>query len=64
MLGILNNAKKLNLIQRKPQLKVYNILAILSLLHGCEIWTLKQKNIKWPMSAEMKFMRRTTGYSL
>jgi hypothetical protein len=45
-------------------LKVYNILTILSLLYGCEIWTLKQRDIRRLKSAEMKCMRCTAGYGL
>jgi hypothetical protein len=45
-------------------LKVYNILATPSLLYGCEIWTLKQRDIRKLKKAEVKFMRHTAGYSL
>jgi len=31
------------LVQRQSRLKVFNILAITSLLYGCKIWTLKQR---------------------
>jgi hypothetical protein len=43
--------------------KVYNSLAVPLPLHGCEIWTLKQKNIRLK-TAEMEFMRPTAGSSL
>jgi len=33
-------------------------------LYGCEIWTFKQRDIIRLEAAEMKFMRRTAGYSL
>jgi len=36
-----NNILKLNSVHRQFRLKVYNMLAIPSLLYGCEIWTLK-----------------------
>jgi hypothetical protein len=42
-------------------LKVYNILAIPSILYGCEIRTLKQRDITRLKRAEMKFMRYTVG---
>jgi hypothetical protein len=40
-------------------LKVYNILVTLLVLFGCEIWTLKQRNIRNLNAAEMKFMLPT-----
>jgi hypothetical protein len=44
-------------------LKAYSILAVPLLLYGCEIWTLKQRDIRRLKTAEMEFMRCTTGYS-
>jgi hypothetical protein len=38
-------------------------LAYPSLLYGHEIWTLNQRDIRLK-TAEMKFMRRTTGYNI
>jgi hypothetical protein len=63
ILGNLNNAFKPNLALKQYQLKVCNILDILSLLYGSEIWTLKQSNVCRVRKAEMKFMRCTAGYS-
>jgi hypothetical protein len=51
---------KPNLVQRQSQLKAYNILAIPSLLYGCEIRTLERMT----KTAEWKFMRHIEGYSL
>jgi hypothetical protein len=45
-------------------LKVYNISAVPSLLCGCEIWTLKPRNIRRIKKTEMKFLRRTAEYRL
>jgi hypothetical protein len=42
----------------------YNILAIPSLLYGCEIWKLNQRDINRLKTVEMVFMRCTAGYSL
>jgi len=36
----------------------------MSFLYGCEIWILKQKDVRRLKTAEMKFMRRTAEYSL
>jgi hypothetical protein len=43
---------------------VFSVLAVPSLLCGCEIWTLKQRVIRRLKIAEMKFTRPTAGYSL
>jgi hypothetical protein len=40
--------------------KVHNILATPSLLYGCEILILKQRDIRRIKRAEMKFKRGTT----
>jgi hypothetical protein len=37
------------------------ILAIPSLLYGCEIWTLKHRDVRRLKIMEMKFMRDITG---
>jgi len=34
-----------------------------TLLYGCEIWTLKQRDIRRIKTAEMKFMKHTAGYT-
>jgi len=44
------NVLKPNVIQRKSELKEYNILAIPYLSHDCEIWTLKQRQQRWDSS--------------
>jgi len=41
---------------KKLRLKVYNILAVPSILYGCEIWTLKQSDVTRLKAAEVKFM--------
>jgi hypothetical protein len=45
-------------------LKVCNILAILLLLYGYGDGTQKERDIRRPKKAEMKFMRRRAEYSL
>jgi len=54
-LGILNNVLKPNLVQKQSRLKLHNILAIPLLLYGCEIWTLKQSDVRRLKTAEMKW---------
>jgi hypothetical protein len=55
---------KPDLVQRQSRLKLYNILAILAVLYDCEIWSLKQRDIRRMKAAETKFMRRTARYRL
>jgi hypothetical protein len=55
---------KTNSAPIKSRLIVHNSLAIPSLGHGCEMWTLKQIYIKRVKTAEMKFMGCTVAYKL
>jgi hypothetical protein len=55
---------KPNLVQKQSLLRIYNILAIPSVLCGCEIWTLKQWVIRRLKTAEMKFMSHIEIYTL
>jgi hypothetical protein len=53
---------KPHLIQRQSRMQVYNISTTPSLLHGYEIWTWKQGDIR-RIETEMKSVRPTGGYS-
>jgi hypothetical protein len=55
ILGVLNNTLKPNLVQRSTRLKLYKTLALPTLLHGSEIWTIKQFDKNRLRTAEMKF---------
>jgi len=46
------NVLKGNFAQRQSRPKVCNILATLPLLYGCEIWTLKQRDVRKLKTAE------------
>jgi hypothetical protein len=46
ILEILKNVMKPNSEQTESRLKVCNILGIPPLLYGCEIWTLKQGDVR------------------
>jgi len=61
IMGIPNNVFEPNLVQRPSILKMYNILAIPSPLHRCEMWILKVRDTKSLKTTEMEFMRRTAG---
>jgi hypothetical protein len=54
ILGLLNNALKSNLVQRRTVLKSYNTLALPTLLYGSEIWTIKQCDKNRLRTAEIK----------
>jgi hypothetical protein len=45
-------------------MKIYNTLAIPTLIYGSEIWTLTQQDKSRLKASEMKFLRRTAGYTL
>lgn len=64
ILGIINNTLKAKLVQKSTRIKIYNTLALPSLLYGSEIWTLKKKDMNRIKATEMKFFRRTAGYTL
>jgi len=41
----------------------YNTLALRVLLYGSETWTIKARDARRITTAEMKYMRRTAGYT-
>jgi hypothetical protein len=45
-------------------MKVYNALTFPSVLYGSEIWTFRHKDKKHLTLIEMKFFRKTVGYTL
>ena len=47
-----------------PLVKVYDSLAVPTLTYGCENWPMKTSDKRRITSAEMRFMRRTTGVTL
>ena len=44
-------------------MKLYNTLALPVLLYGSETWTVKARDARRTAAAEMKYMRRTAGYT-
>jgi len=48
---------------KKTRIKLYNTLALPVLLYGSEIWTIKARDARRITAAEMKYMRRTAGYT-
>jgi hypothetical protein len=43
--------------------KLYNTLALPTLLHGSENWTIKARDATRITTTEIKYMRRTAGYN-
>ena len=48
---------------KKKRIKLYNTLALPVLLCGSETWTIKASDARRITAAEMKYMRRTPGYT-
>ena len=61
--GIINNVFGPQKTLKKTRIKLYNTLALLVLLYGSETWTVKARDARRITAAEMKYMRRTTGYT-
>jgi hypothetical protein len=61
--GILNNVFRPQKTLKKTRIKLYNTLALPVLLYGSETWTIKTSDARRITAAEMKYMRRTTGYN-
>jgi hypothetical protein len=64
ILRLLNNTLKPNLVQRSTRLKLYKTLALPTLLYDSQIWTIKRCDKNRLRTAEMKYLRRTAGYTL
>ena len=61
--GIINNVFRPQKTLKKTRIKLYNTLALPVLLHGSETWTIKAGDAKRITAAELKYMRRTAGYT-
>jgi hypothetical protein len=61
--GILNNVFRPQKPLKKTIIKLYNTLALPVLLYGSETWTIKARDARRITAAEMKYMRRTAGYT-
>jgi len=48
---------------RKTRINLYNTLALPVLLYGSETWTVKASDARRITAAEIKYMRRTAGYT-
>jgi len=48
---------------KKTRIKLYSTLALPVLLYGSETWTIKARDARRISAAEMKYMRKTAGYT-
>jgi hypothetical protein len=50
-------------INPETRIKLYNTLAFPVLLYGSETWTIKARDARRITTVEMKYMKRTAGYT-
>jgi hypothetical protein len=63
VLGIINHIFKLSLVSRHARIRIYKTLARPILSYGSEAWTIRRADEKRLISAKMRFLRRTAGYT-
>jgi hypothetical protein len=61
--GIINNVFRPKKTLNKTRIKLCNKLALPILLYSSEIWTIKARDARRITAADMKYMRRTAGYT-
>jgi hypothetical protein len=61
--GIINNVFRPQKTLKKTRKKLYNTLALPALSHWRENGTIKARDARRITAAEMKYMRKTTGYT-
>jgi hypothetical protein len=61
--GILNNVFRPQKTLKKTRIKLCNTLALRVLLYGSVTWTIEARDARRITAAEMKYMRRTAGYT-
>jgi hypothetical protein len=63
VLGIINQIFKPSLVSRHTRVCIFKKLATPVLSYGSEAWTIRRTDEKRLISAEIHFLRRTTGYT-
>ena len=61
--GIISRNFKPSQVQKHTTLKIYNTLALPTLLCGCETWANKEPDKSRITSVEIKFVKRTAKYT-
>jgi hypothetical protein len=64
MKTVINQVFKPSLVQLHTRLNIYRTLARPVLTYGSEAWTIRTAAEKRLQAAEMKFMKKTPGYTL
>jgi hypothetical protein len=62
-MGIINQIPKPSLVQRHTRIKVYKTLARPILNYGSEAWKIRKSGKTRIIANEIKFLRRTAGYT-
>jgi hypothetical protein len=63
VLGIINQIFKPSLVSRHTRIRIYKTLARPVLSYGSEAWTIRRTDERRLISAEMRFLMRTAGYT-
>jgi hypothetical protein len=63
VLGIINQIFKPTLVSRHTRIRIYKTLARPVLSYGSEAWTIRIIDKRRIISAGMRFLRRTAGYT-
>jgi len=63
MTGIINNMFGPQKTLKKTRIKLHNILALTAVLYGSENLTIQGRVARRITAAEMKYMRKTAGYT-
>jgi hypothetical protein len=63
VLGVINKIFKPSLVSRHTRIRIYKSLARPVVSYGSEAWTIRRTDEKRLISAEMRFLRRTAGYT-
>jgi hypothetical protein len=61
--GIINAMFRPQKTVKKTKIKLYNILALPSLLYGSEKWSITARDARRLTAAEMNHVRKTAGYT-
>ena len=62
-MGVINRVLKPSLVQKATRVRLYKIMARPILCYGSEAWTLRKRDESRLTACEMRFMRRTAGYT-
>jgi hypothetical protein len=62
-MGIINEIFKPSLVQKHARIKIYKTLTRPILTYGSEAWTICKSDSTRITANEMKFLRRTAGYT-